>query len=60
MTEKYILEVRYLDKVNRCRKTSIVGVYLNQEKIELAKNEILSQESRFKPTFSIQTVYDLF
>ena len=27
---------------------------------EIAKNEILSQESKFKPTFSIQTVYDLF
>jgi len=60
MTEKYILEVKYLDKVNRCRKTSIVGVFLNQDKIEVAKNNILSQENKFKPIFSVQTVYDLF
>ena len=33
MIEKYILEARWLDKINRCKKSTIVGVYTDTDKL---------------------------
>jgi hypothetical protein len=60
MVEKYILEVKYIDRINRCRKTSIVGVYLNEETLEAAKEKVLKIKTKYTPTFSVNMVYDLF
>jgi len=60
IANQYILEAKYLDKINRVKRKTIIGVYKNLESIELAKGQVLSQESKYKVVFSITTNYDPF
>lgn len=55
MKTLYILEAEYRDKINRVRKNHIVGVYANLEKLENAKNTIISMPHDYNTvTFSIR------
>lgn len=58
MIEKYILEARWLDKINRCKKSTIVGVYTDMDKMEDVKQDMLSKEKKYKLVFSIGTTWD--
>jgi hypothetical protein len=58
MIEKYILEARWLDKINRCKKSSIVGVYTDLDKMEEVKRELLDKEKKYNLVFSVGTTWD--
>lgn len=58
MIEKYILEVKWLDKINRCKKSTIVGVYTDMNKMEDVKRVMLDKEKRYKLVFSVVTTWD--
>jgi len=60
MRNKYILEVKYLDNVNRCRQTSIVGVYKNLTDLENAKTNFVNTKKKYKHIFSVTSEYDIF
>lgn len=60
MKNKYILEVKFIDKMNRCRKTSIVGVYNSQSDVERAKETFVSKELKYRAIFSVGIEQDLF
>jgi hypothetical protein len=52
----YILEARWHDKINRIRQNSIVGVYDNLEKLEIAKNQVSAKPHDYKSiTFNVNT-----
>lgn len=58
MIEKYILEARWLDKINRCKKSTIVGVYTDTDKLEQVKQDMLQAEKRYNLVFSVGTTWD--
>ena len=58
MIEKYILEARWLDKINRCKKSTIVGVYTDTDKLEQVKRNMLRAEKRYNLVFSVGTTWD--
>ena len=58
MIEKYILEARWLDKINRCKKSTIVGVYTDTDKMEEVKQDMLQKEQKYNLVFSVGTAWD--
>ena len=57
---RFILEAKYLDKLKRVRKDTIVGVYRDLETTEKVKRKITSEESKYRVTFSIKPYLDPF
>lgn len=58
MIQKYILEAKWLDKINRCKKSTIVGVYTDMNKMEEVKQDMLAEETKYKLVFSVGTTWD--
>lgn len=57
---QFILEAKYLDKINRVKRKTIIGVYGNLENVEKAKEKALSKEQKYKVVFSLTSRYDPF
>lgn len=60
---QFILEIRYLDKMNRVRRKEHVGVYKNLQTVEKIKeNWQVKKESdeKYKISFKIYTNFDPF
>lgn len=60
IANQFIVEAKYLDKINRVKRKSILGVYKNLEAVEKAKKKAISAEQKYKVVFSITTNYDPF
>lgn len=60
MKNKYILEVKFIDTLNRCRKSTIVGVYSKPSDVEIAKENFAHKEHKYRPIFSVAIENDLF
>jgi hypothetical protein len=48
MYNQYILEAKYLDKIRRVKRKTIVGVYPSLEAIEKVKEKMLAEEVKYK------------
>lgn len=57
---QFILEAKYLDKINRVKRKTIIGVYGNLGNVEKAKEKALSEEQKYKVVFSLTSRYDPF
>jgi len=57
---RFIVEVKYLDKIKRERYNTIVGVYRDLESVEKVKKEITSRKSKYRVIFSIKPYTDPF
>jgi hypothetical protein len=57
---QFILEAKYLDKINRVKRKSIIGVFGNLTKLEQAKEKAIAEEMKYKVVFSIKSNYDPF
>jgi len=57
---QYILEVKYLDKINRVKRKTIVGVYSNLQSIDNIKDRLIAEAPKYKVVFSITSRYDPF
>lgn len=60
IANQFIVEAKYLDKINRVKRKSILGVYKNLEAVEKAKEKAISAEQKYKVVFSIKPNYDPF
>lgn len=60
MFNQYILEVNYLDKINRIKKKTIVGVYSSLKEIEKIKDKLISEETKYKVSFSVNGQFNPF
>lgn len=60
MVNQYILEAKFLDKINRVKRKTIVGVFKDLESIEQAKNKMISEEKDYKLAFSINGQFNPF
>jgi hypothetical protein len=60
IANQFIVEAKYLDKINRVKRKSILGVYKNLEAVEKVKEKAISEEKKYKVVFSITTNYDPF
>lgn len=60
IANQFIVEAKYLDKINRVKRKSILGVYKNLEAVEKVKEKAISEEQKYKVVFSITTNYDPF
>ena len=47
MFNQYILEAKYLDKIGRVKKKTIVGVFKDLESIEPVKEKLISEEKDY-------------
>ena len=57
---QFILEAKYLDKIKRVKRKTIVGVFPSLESIEKVKEKLTSEESKYTVIFSITSRYDPF
>lgn len=57
---QFILEAKYLDKINRVKRKSIIGVYGNLTKLEQAKEKAIAEELKYKVVFSITSAFNPF
>ena len=57
---QFILEAKYLDKINRVKRKSIIGVYGNLTKLEQAKEKAIAEEMKYKVVFSITSAFNPF
>lgn len=57
---QFILEAKYLDKINRVKRKTIIGVYGNLENVEKAKEKTLSVEQKYKVVFSLTSTFNPF
>ncbi len=60
IANQFIVEAKYLDKINRVKRKSILGVYKNLEAVEKVKEKAIAEEPKYKVVFSITTNYDPF
>ena len=60
MVNQYILEAKYLDKINRVKRKTIVGVFKDLESIEEIKSKMISEEKDYKLAFSINGQFNPF
>jgi hypothetical protein len=52
--------MKYLDKINRVKRKTIVGVYSNLQSIENIKDRLIAEAPKYKVVFSITSRYDPF
>jgi hypothetical protein len=57
---QFILEAKYLDKIKRVKRKTIVGVFPSLESIEPVKEKLTAKESKYTVIFSITSRYDPF
>lgn len=57
---QFILEAKYLDKINRVKRKSIIGVFGNLTKLEQAKEKTIAEELKYKVVFSITSAFNPF
>ena len=57
---QFILEAKYLDKINRVKRKSIIGVFGNLTKLEQAKEKAIAEELKYKVVFSITSAFNPF
>lgn len=60
MHNQYILEVKYLDKIRRVKRKTIVGVYPSLDAVEKVKDKMLAEEIKYKLLFSINAHFNPF
>lgn len=60
MKHKYIVEVIYIDNLNRCRKKEIAGVFSSEDAIEKFKNTFVNKTKKYNTIFSVHIESDLF
>ena len=60
MYNQYILEAKYLDAIKRVKRKLIVGVYANLDKVEVAKKNLLAEETKYSLRFSITPHFNPF
>ena len=60
MVNQYILEAKFLDKINRVKRKTIVGVFKDLESIEKAKSKMILDEKDYKLSFSINGQFNPF
>jgi hypothetical protein len=54
MYYQYILEAKFLDKLNRTRRKTIVGVYRSIQDAEVAKKKVLSENTEYNVSFGLR------
>jgi hypothetical protein len=57
---QFILEAKYLDKIKRVKRKTIVGVFPSLESIDSVKEKLTAEESKYTVIFSITSRYDPF
>ena len=60
MFNQYILEAKYLDKIGRVKKKTIVGVFKDLESIEPVKEKLIFEEKDYKMSFKINGQFNPF
>ena len=57
MDNQFILEAKYLDKINRVKRKTIIGVFKDLNSMEKVKDELIQAETQYKVTFSITSQF---
>jgi hypothetical protein len=60
MDNQFILEAKYLDKINRVKRKTIVGVFRDLNSMEAIKDKLIQEETQYKVTFSIRSQFHPF
>jgi hypothetical protein len=60
MDNQFILEAKYLDKINRVKRKTIIGVFKDLNSMEKVKDELIQAETQYKVTFSITSQFHPF
>jgi hypothetical protein len=54
MYYQYILEAKFLDKLNRTRRKTIIGVYRSIQDAEAAKTKVLADNTEYRVSFGLK------
>jgi hypothetical protein len=60
MDNQFILEAKYLDKINRVKRKTIIGVFRDLNSMEAIKDKLIQEETQYKVTFSIRSQFHPF
>ena len=60
MDNQFILEAKYLDKINRVKRKTIIGVFKDLNSMEKVKEQLIQEETQYKVTFSIKSQFHPF
>jgi len=60
MDNQFILEAKYLDKINRVKRKTLVGVFKDLNSMEKVKEQLIQDETQYKVTFSIKSQFHPF
>jgi hypothetical protein len=60
MDNQFILEAKYLDKINRVKRKTIIGVFQDLNSMEAIKDKLIQEETQYKVTFSIRSQFHPF
>ena len=60
MDNQFILEAKYLDKINRVKRKTIVGVFKDLNSMEKVKDQLIQEETQYKVIFSIKSQFHPF
>jgi hypothetical protein len=60
MDNQFILEAKYLDKINRVKRKTIIGVFKDLNSMEAIKDKLIQEETQYKVTFSITSQFHPF
>ena len=60
MDNQFILEAKYLDKINRVKRKTIIGVFRDLNSMEPIKDKLIQAETQYKVTFSITSQFHPF
>jgi hypothetical protein len=60
MDNQFILEAKYLDKINRVKRKTIIGVFKDLNSMEKVKEQLIQDETQYKVTFSIKSQFHPF
>jgi hypothetical protein len=60
MDNQFILEAKYLDRINRVKRKTIIGVFKDLNSMEAIKDKLIQEETQYKVTFSITSQFHPF
>jgi hypothetical protein len=60
MDNQFILEAKYLDKINRVKRKTIIGVFKDLNSMEKVKEQLIQAETQYKVTFYIKSQFHPF
>ena len=60
MDNQFILEAKYLDKINRVKRKTIIGVFRDLNSMEAIKDKLIQEKTQYKVTFSIRSQFHPF